>query len=178
MKNKPINQIILALIFLGLALFLSFLISDVFNLGQALLPMHFSILMCGFICGYKYASLVGLIAPLLSAFVLGQPNTVPMAIAMAFELGTYGLVLGLLSLYLDFDKIFNLYFMLIVAMVMGRISFGLLSLIIYDMIEETFTWQTYLDLALVNGLNGIIIQLIILPPLIYFLSPYLERHLT
>jgi hypothetical protein len=68
--------------------------------------------------------------------------------------------------------------MLIVAMVMGRISFGLLSLIIYDMIEETFTWQTYLDLTLVNGFNGIIIQLIILPPLIYFLSPYLERHLT
>jgi thiamine transporter ThiT len=177
MNHKPLNQIILAFIFLGLALFLSFLTSQVFNLSQSLLPMHFVILICGFMCGPKYASLTGLIAPLLSALVIGQVDMVPTAIAMAFELGTYGLVLGLLSLYIRFDKISNLYIMLILAMVIGRISFGLLSLILYDMIEETFSWQTFLDLALLKGLMGIIIQLIMIPPLIYFISPYIERYL-
>ena len=43
----------------------------------------------------QYGAAVGFVAPLLRSVLFGMPPMYPVAIAMAFELLTYGLVIGL-----------------------------------------------------------------------------------
>ncbi len=65
-----------------------------------LLPMHIPVLLCGLICGWKYGILVGFILPLLRHTIFGMPILFPTGIAMAFELATYGFVIGFYILIL------------------------------------------------------------------------------
>ena len=61
-----------------------------------LLPMHIPVLMCGLICGWGYGGIVGFILPLFRYVLFGMPPIFPTGIAMAFELSTYGIVIGLI----------------------------------------------------------------------------------
>ena len=64
--------------------------------GQAFLPMHIPVFICGLFCGPIFGSMVGILTPLLSSFLTGMPVFFPTAIAMTLELATYGAVSGLL----------------------------------------------------------------------------------
>ena len=58
-KQKSLRRMILAAMFLALALVLPFFTGQIPQIGNALCPMHIPVLLCGFFCGPWYALAVG-----------------------------------------------------------------------------------------------------------------------
>ena len=86
-----VKNLVLGALFLALALVLPFFTGQIPQIGAMLCPMHLPILLAGFVCGGPVGAVVGFIAPLLRMVMFGMPPFY-VAIAMAFELLTYGLV--------------------------------------------------------------------------------------
>lgn len=162
---------ILAAMFLALALVLPFLTGQLQQLGNALCPMHIPVLLCGFFCGPLYGLAVGFIAPILRFFLFGMPPIMPIGIGMAFELATYGAVSGLLYKALPKKKI-NIYVSLIVAMLAGRVVWGIVRVIMLGLGDIDFSWGAFISGAVLNAIPGIIIQIVLIPVLVMAL----ERH--
>ena len=95
MKNESTKKLAYAALFLALCLVLPLLTGQIPQIGSMLLPMHIPVLLCGLVCGWQYGAAVGFVAPLLRSLLFTMPKLYPVAIAMAFELLTYGLVIGL-----------------------------------------------------------------------------------
>ena len=51
-------------------------------------------------------------------------------------------------------------------MILGRIVWGMVSLVIYGVTNAVFTWQIFIGGALLNAIPGIILQLIVVPVLV------------
>ena len=167
---NQIRKIVLAGLMIALAIILPFATGQIPQIGSMLLPMHIPVLLCGFICGWKYGLAVGFIVPLLRSMMFGMPPMMT-AIAMAFELAAYGVITGLLYKVLPGKKV-KVYISLIVAMIVGRIVWGLVSLVIYGLTNAVFTWQIFIGGALLNAIPGIILQLIVVPALVLVI----EKH--
>lgn len=165
--NK-INTLTLAALFLALGLVLPFLTGQIPEIGGMLLPMHIPVLICGFVCGWKYGLVVGFITPLLRMMLFGMPPLAT-AVGMAFELATYGAVTGIVYHKLPFSK-FRIYGSLVLAMIAGRVIWGIASVAIYGISGAAFSWQIFIGGALLNAIPGIILQIILIPALIYALE--------
>ena len=169
-KHKNLRQLILAAMFLTLALALPFLTGQIPQVGSALCPMHIPVLLCGFFCGPWYALAVGLVAPLLRFALFGM---MPTGIAMCFELATYGFVSGLLYKLLPGKKVFT-YVTLIAAMLAGRIIWGIARVILAGLAQSEFAWTAFLSGAFVNAVPGIILHILLIPVLVIALKRYTE----
>ena len=163
MKNT--KKITLSALFLALGLVMPFVTMQIPEIGSMLLPMHIPVMICGFVCGWKYGLLVGFITPLLRSVIFGMPYMMPTAVGMAFELATYGAMAGLLYYTLKKTK-FRTYISLLVAMIVGRIVWGMASMIIYQMMGSAFTWQIFVASAFITAIPGIVVQLVVIPPII------------
>ena len=172
-KHKNLRQLILAAMFLTLALALPFLTGQIPQVGSALCPMHIPVLLCGFFCGPWYALAVGLVAPLLRFALFGMPPLMPTGIAMCFELATYGFVSGLLYKLLPGKKVFT-YVTLIAAMLAGRIIWGIARVILAVLAQSEFAWTAFLSGAFVNAVPGIILHILLIPVLVIALKRYTE----
>ena len=170
-KHKNLRQLILAAMFLTLALALPFLTGQIPQVGSALCPMHIPVLLCGFFCGPWYALAVGLVAPLLRFALFGMPPLMPTGIAMCFELATYGFVSGLLYKLLPGKKVFT-YVTLIAAMLAGRIIWGIARVILAGLAQSEFAWTAFLSGAFVNAVPGIILHILLIPVLVIALKRY------
>ena len=178
-KKNNIRKMILAALFLALGLVLPFLTGQVPAIGKMLLPMHIPVLLCGFVCGWQYGLLVGFIVPLFRSVLFSMPVMMPMAVGMAFELAVYGLTCGLLYPRLSGIKCFSgkpagrgisIYLTLIAAMIGGRIVWGMVSIILYGIQGNAFSWQLFLGGALLNAIPGIVLQLVMIPVIIMILE--------
>ena len=165
---KSTKKLTLAALFLAIGLLLPFFTGQIREIGNKLLPMHIPVMLCGIVCGWKYGLLVGFITPLLRSFLFSMPIPIK-AIGMAFELATYGFIIGILYYRLVHNK-FQIYISLITAMIAGRIAWGVASIIIYGITKSAFTWQMFLGGALVNAIPGILLQIILIPLLILTLE--------
>lgn len=147
---------------LGLSLVLPLLTGQIQQIGNMLLPMHIPVLLCGFVCGPLWGALVGFVAPLLRYLIFGMPVIYPMGISMAFELGTYGLVSGLLYGLLPKQHRY-VYVSLISAMIAGRLVWGLVRFILAGLTDSQFPFSVFIAGALTEAIPGIVIQLIFIP---------------
>lgn len=150
-----------AALMLALGLVLPFLTGQIPEIGSQLCPMHLPVLFCGFLCGWKYGLGVGFIVPLLRSALFGMPVMYPAALAMAFELGTYGMVAGWLWQVSKYQCTKALYRCLLAAMLAGRLVWGLVMMLLLGIGQ--FTWQMFLGAAFVTTLPGIILQLVLVP---------------
>lgn len=167
--GKKTKKVVLVGLFIAIGIVLPFITMQIPSIGNILLPMHIPVILCGFICGGPYGLIVGVIVPLLRSILFGMPELFPNGIAMAFELGTYGLVTGVL--YKRFNKkAFGIYLSLICSMIVGRIVWGVVSIGLYSMLGNTFTWKIFLMQGFLNAIPGIIIQLILIPMIAYKLE--------
>ncbi len=171
MKNKQSNikKISLSGMFLALGLVLPLLTGQIPSIGNMLLPMHIPVLLCGLICGWQYGGLVGLITPLLRHVIFGMPP-MPGAISMAFELATYGLVIGLLYGLSRWKCIISLYRSMIIAMLAGRIVWGIAQMAVLGVTGNGFTLQMFLAGAFLNAIPGIVLQLVLIPAIMVALD--------
>ncbi len=167
--NLQLRKMVYAAIFLALALVLPLLTGQIPEIGSALSPMHIPVLLCGFLCGWPWGMAVGFIAPLLRSVTFGMPPMIPGAVAMAFELAVYGALAGLLYSLLP-RKNWAIYVTLIVAMIAGRIVWGLVRLVIAGLTGNAFTMAAFLAGAVTNAVPGIILHIVLIPILVMALE--------
>ena len=134
-----------------------------------LLPMHLPVLVCGLICGWQYGGIVGFVLPLLRYVLFGMPP-MPNGLAMAFELAAYGAISGFLYNRSRWQCIVSLYRSLIIAMIGGRVIWGIVRVVMLGMTGNAFTWQMFMAGAFLNAVPGIILQLVFIPALMVTLN--------
>ena len=105
----------------------------------------------------------GFVAPLLRSVLFGMPPMYPVAIAMAFELLTYGLVIGLVYRRMAQKGVAGVYAALVTAMAAGRLVWGVAEVVLLGLGGKAFTVQAFLAGALLNAVPGIIVQLVLIP---------------
>lgn len=163
------KKLVLSALFIALGIVLPFFTGQLPQIGNMLLPMHIPVLICGFVCGAPYGFAVGFIVPLLRSVMFGRPMMIPTAVGMAIELAVYGTITGLM--YARFkNKKLGIYISLITAMIAGRIAWGVTSLLIYRALGNPFTWEIFAAEAFINAVPGIVVQLVLIPVLIYSLN--------
>lgn len=169
MTSLQIRKLTYAALFLALALVLPFLTGQIPQIGSALSPMHIPVLLCGFLVGWPWGLAVGFIAPLLRSVIFGMPAMFPGAVAMAFELAVYGLVSGILYRLLPKKK-WSIYVTLVVAMLAGRVVWGIARLILAGLSGSSFTWALFLAGAFTNAIPGIILHIVLIPVIVMVLE--------
>lgn len=160
--NKQTKNLTLSAIFIALGLVLPFFIGQIPEIGNLLLPMHIPVLLCGLICGWKHGLLVGFFLPILRHLIFGMPP-MPGFIAMAFELGTYGFLTGWLYDRAKKKNIVSVYTSMLIAMLAGRVVWGVVQYIVLGLRGTGFTWQMFMAGAFFNAIPGIILQLVLIP---------------
>ncbi len=165
MKNKNVLKLTYAGLCLALCLVLPFLTGQIPQIGSKLLPMHIPVLLCGFLCGPVWGLGVGLVAPILRSLIFEMPPLFPTAMAMAFELAAYGLLAGLFYKLLP-KKTPYLYAALILAMLGGRLVWGLAMTVLMGVSGKSFSLATFWAGAFANAWPGIILQLVLIPPVV------------
>ena len=161
--NQKVKHLVLAAMFFAIGLVLPLLTGQIPQIGNMLLPMHIPVLLCGLICGWQYGGLVGLLLPLVRYLIFGMPVLFPTGVAMAFEMMTYGLVIGLVYSASRWKCIVSLYRALIAAMVAGRLVWAVVQMILLGVSGGAFTMKMFLAGAFFNAVPGIIIQLVLIP---------------
>lgn len=171
-KNKKhIRKLVLSGLFLALCLLLPFVTGQIQQIGQMLAPMHLPVLLCGVVCGPLWGAAVGLTAPLLRYALFGMPPIFPMGLSMAFELCTYGLVIGLMYKLLP-KKPWGIYLSLLTSMTLGRVVWGCARLVFAGIKGGSFTFAMFISGAFTTAVPGIICQIVLVPLVILLLQKY------
>ena len=157
-----IKNMVLAAMFMALGLVLPFLTGQIPQIGNMMLPMHLPVLLCGLVCGWQYGGIVGFVLPLFRYMLFAMPP-MPTGIAMAFELATYGAVVGFLYARSRWQCVIALYRCLLAAMIAGRVVWAAARIIMTGVTSVPFTWEIFLSGAFLTAIPGIILQLIVIP---------------
>ncbi len=169
MKNSKIQKMILAASFLALSYVMPFLTGQIPEIGSMLCPMHIPVLLCGFVCGWKWGLTVGFTAPVFRSLTLGMPPLFPVAVSMAFELAAYGATAGLMYAVLPRKKPY-IYLSLIVSMIAGRLLWGASMLVCSGIGGVTFGLSAFWAGAIANAVPGIVIQIVLVPVIVMLLE--------
>lgn len=168
--NKNTKNLTISGLMIALGLVLPFITGNIPTIGRALLPIHLPVFLCALICGWKYGLLVGAILPLLRSTLFHMPPLYP-AIAMTFEMATYGLVTGLIYFKLrKYSTVVSVYAALLPAMVLGRIVWGIAQIILFSLQGNSFTFELFMGGILFGSIPGIILQLVLIPAIMVFLE--------
>ena len=136
------------------------------NGGSIFLPMHIPVLLCGLICSWPYGLVCGLLGPFLSSILTQMP---PLAYlpSMMVECAVYGCVAGAMMKLVHTKKVYcDLYISMGSAMILGRFVAGVVKALILAPGTPVFAWITT---SLVEGIPGILIQLALIPSIVYAL---------
>ncbi len=167
---KSTYKLVLSAMFLALGIILPFFTGQIPQIGNLLLPMHFIVFLCTYVCGWQYGTAIGFILPLLRSFMIGAPVLYPTAIAMSLELCAYGFIAGFIYQTAKRRNILMVYSSMIIAMICGRIVWGLAELFLLRIKSEVFTSEMFVLGAFINALPGILLQLILIPPIVSILN--------
>ena len=167
--KRYIKDIVMAAMLLAVGIVLPFFTGQIPQIGSMLLPMDLPVLVCGLICGWQYGGIVGFVLPLLRYVLFGMPP-MPNGLAMAFELAAYGAISGFLYNRSRWQCIVSLYRSLIIAMIGGRVIWGIVRVVMLGMTGNAFTWQMFMAGAFLNAVPGIILQLVFIPALMVALN--------
>ena len=170
MINLKIKNLVLTAMFLAIGLVLPLLTGQIREIGNMLLPMHLPVFLCGLICSWKYGLVLGLVMPIMRSAIFHMPVMYPNAVAMAFELATYGLVAGYLYGKSKYKCTKAIYKSIIPAMVAGRLVWGVAEIILLGISGKMFTFSAFAAGAFLNSVPGIIAQLVLIPAIMVALG--------
>lgn len=173
MKNISTKEIVMS----GLLLATGIIVPMVFHsfgiAGPVFLPMHIPVLIGGLLLSPMTALFLGFLTPLLSSSLTGMPVLFPIGIIMMFELATYGFVAS--WMYSKMGK--HMALSLIVAMIMGRIVAGLIVFLMAILFGINIKPLTYVYTAVLTGIPGILLQLVLVPAIIVAIKKREEMRL-
>ena len=161
--NPKTKDLILAALFLALGLVLPLITMQIKEIGDTLLPMHLPVILCGFLCGWRYGAAVGLILPFLRSVIFGMPPLFPNAVWMAAELFAYGLISGLIYSFFKTKNLKAIYISLIGAQLSGRVVWGITKALLLLYQAKSFGFAAFITGGFIDAFPGIIIQLILIP---------------
>ena len=148
------------------------LVFHAFGAGEVFLPMHIPVLLCGLLCGAGYGAFCGIAGPVLSCVLSGMPSATGL-ISMVPELCVYGLICGLVLRFVHTKNTYaDLYLALVAAMLLGRVAGGIAKALFYLSGMSgmmTLSMPLLASTYFVQSIPGIVIQLIILPTLVFTL---------
>lgn len=175
MKTKiSTKELVLCAFLLCLGLILPMLFHSFGIAGQIFLPMHIPILLGGLLLPPVLALSLGIITPIISSALTGMPVMFPMAIIMVVELGTYGFVSSILLKKFKLPMIVAL----IISMIVGRVFAGFTVAILAKLFGLNMNPVIYIKGAVITGIPGIIIQIIIIPILASAVKKYYNSSLS
>ena len=162
-KTEKTRLLVLSGLFLAVGVVLPSFTGSIKEIGDSLLPMHLVIMLCGIVCGWKYALPAGLAMPFLRAALFSMPPIYPNAVWMSLELATYGTVIG--ALYARRRRYSRLYLLLclVCAMIAGRIVWGAAKAVLLGMADKPFGWQAFAVGGFLDAIPGLILQFILIP---------------
>lgn len=168
--KKETDKIVLSGLFIAIGIVLPTFFANQ-ELAARFSPMHIPVLLAGIILGWKYGFLIGVITPLLRSLLLTMPP-MQIAIPMAFELATYGLIIGLFynKIRLFKDSYFNIYFALIIALVAGRIVYGIYNGIYYGFSGQEYGFKIYFTSVFIKTIPAIVTQILLIPAIVRMLE--------
>ncbi|NLM62488.1 MAG: ECF transporter S component [Clostridiales bacterium] len=171
MKNESsIRDIIISALMIALGILLP-MAFHAFGLGSTFLPMHIPVLIAGYLLPVHFSIIVGAVTPFLSSILTGMPPFFPIMPYMCFELAAYGAAVSFIRKRLFAEKpMANVYISLIGSMIFGRIVAGLIVWILVLFFSAKLPGPVaFITGAVASGLPGIIIQLVLIPPLMVLL---------
>lgn len=168
MKTKKI-------VYGGVLLAMGILLPQMFHLtgvpqsGAVFLPMHIPVILAGYILGPWYGLAIGILSPTVSSFITGMPAFARLPF-MIGELAGYGVISGLLFQQRAFyRKKFGIYTTLLLSMAAGRIIYALMLFVAADLLHIPCGGPAAAIAAVISGIPGIIVQLVLIPAIIYLL---------
>ena len=176
MRKENLRCLTVSGLCLALAVVLPLLTGQLRETGKMLCPMHFPVILCGFVCGFPWGAIVGIVAPLFRSLIFGMPSLYPTAIAMSAELFTYGLLTALLSRALPYKTLY-IYVTLLVSMIAGRLVSGAVQLTLVGFDVSKYPLATFISAAVTSCVPGIILQIVIIPPLVKLIKPKMRKGL-
>jgi niacin transporter len=181
----------------GLLLAIGIVLPQVFHLtggpasGATFLPMHIPVLIAGLLLGPVYGLILGGVTPVCSFLITAMPVAARLPF-MIVELAIYGWVSGLLyhtaglsrlrlpGRFRDGDgdrigaripeRLAGLYISLILAMTAGRVVYAVSLLIMGRLFGLEKADPAAVLTAVATGIVGIIIQIVVIPPVIFALQ--------
>lgn len=164
--NNPARVIVTGLLIAVTALLPALVHSLGLN-GAVLLPMHWTVLLCGLVFGPTGGLLAGALSPLISFMLSGLPK-LPMLLPMTLELTAYGVFAGLFR-KIKLDTIIST----LLAMLAGRIVY---TLAMFNAVKAAGSLLNFLKKSFVPGLVSALIMLIVLPVGTYMLCKLLNNR--
>lgn len=162
-----VRKICIAAMLLALGWLLPFLTGQNRELGNILCLMHIPVFLGGLALGPWYGLVLGFLTPLSRSLLFGMPPLYPIATCMAFELATYGLLSGIVYKSLQKNgkvkRLPKLILALVIAMLGGRIIWGVAQVCCGLFAQSIFTWNAFLTGAFLTAWPGIIMHLILIP---------------
>lgn len=131
-------------------------------LGESFLPMHLPVILVGIIAGPAVGAVTGLFAPLISFALSGMPVAAVLPFMMV-ELCFYGLTSGVLT-KIKMPVILKV----VLAQIIGRLArlaavFAAVTFFDITSVTVSSVWN-----AVLTGLPGIILQLVLIPLLVFW----------
>ncbi len=171
MFGSKSKRVVIAGLMLAVGILLPFVASHSMGLlpGNVFLPMHIPVLLCGFFCGPVYGAVCGFVLPWLNSILTGMPAAYPNAVIMSFELLSYGCFCGLLYRFTGYKCKFRyIYPVLVLSLIAGRIVYCIVATLLFVMIPGA--GRLSVITAIVQGVPGILIQLVIVPQIVFGVS--------
>ncbi len=163
---------VLSGLFLAIGMVLPLFTGQIKEIGDSLLPMHIPVMLCGLLCGPGFGAAIGLGLPFLRSVTFGMPPLYPNAVWMALELATYGLVIGIASRGLKIKGVWNTYLSLIIAMLSGRVVWGIAKAVLLGVGGRAFTVSMFIVGGFVDAALGIVLQLVLIPLLMAIIGRF------
>jgi len=167
-KLQSAKLVLVSFFLVSLSIALPYLAHQFHLAGPMFLPLHFMALTAGLLLGWQAGLFVGLATPLMSFFFSGMPLPLLLPL-MTLEIAVYGLVTG----YLREKLKLNLYLSLLIALISGR-TIWLIGLFITTggLTKSVETIRA----AATLGWPGLLLQLLIIPPLVIGLKKFYEKN--
>ncbi len=167
-KKQSVKAMCLCAVCIALCIVLPMAFHGI-GMGPVFLPMHIPVLLCGLLCGWFYGAICGILGPVLSSLLTSMPPA-PVLVSMVPELCVYGLVSGLLIRAVRTKSVYaNLYTALIGAMLAGRLVGGMAKALFLFSGGKPVVFQTLVAGYFVTSWPGILIQLVLIPTLVFAL---------
>lgn len=186
MHKSNTTKITLAAMFTSLCLLFPFLTLQNPALGSVLCLMHIPVLICGYVLGPVWGTVVGAVSPILRSALFGSPVMFPMAVGMAFELAAYGAATGFARRIIlggscggenfSVKKAAAFYGSLIAALCLGRMVYALFKIVLMYSGGDVFFIGAYVTGTVASAIPGIVLQLIIVPPAVTVIEKILKNE--
>lgn len=169
------KQILWSLIFMAFGVVFSMLFYAT-GTNMIFLPMHMPVFLGGFILSWPYAILVALITPLVSSIFVGMPLAINLMYIIP-EFIVYAITIeALYKRNKDAVFVYRIYLPLLIAMILGKLTASLFQTVLFANSVDMFTFFASI---VIKGFPGIMIQLIVVPTLLYLLmkAKFIEGNL-